>query len=175
MGLLESVLGAAMGSMGQGGQQQGGGMGPLVQVLGSLLAGGGGAQQGGGGLGGMIGSVLGGAMGGGQSAGGGLGGLGALLGQLSQGGLGDAVNSWVGTGQNAPVSADQITNALGADRLGQLAQQSGIPMGDLAGQLSQYLPQIIDKLSPQGQLPSADHPDLGGLIGNVLGSVLSRR
>ena len=159
MGLLDSVLGAAMG----GGQ--GGGAGALVQVLGSLLGG----AQGGGGAGGALGGALGGAMGG-------LGGLGGLLSQLQQGGLGDAAASWVSTGQNIPVSADQLTAALGGDRIGQLAQQVGMPAGDLAGQLAQYLPQVVDKLTPNGQLPTGGGgADLGGMLSGVLGSLMSGR
>lgn len=148
MGLLDSVLGSALGAM-TGQQGGGGGAGALIQVLGGLLA-----NQGGGG------------------GGGGLGGLGGLIGQLQQGGLADAVGSWISTGQNMPVSADQITAALGQGRLSEMAQQAGVPVGDLAGQLSQYLPQIIDKLSPNGQLPADNHPDLGGMLTSVLGGLL---
>lgn len=150
MGLLDSVLGSAMGAV--TGQQGAGGAGALIQVLGSLMGG----QQGG-------------------QAGGGLGGLGGLIGQLTQGGLGDAVQSWVGTGQNLPVSADQIAAALGHGRLNEMAQQAGMPAGDLASQLSQYLPQVIDKLTPNGQLPADNPPDLGGLLTGVLGSLMSGR
>jgi uncharacterized protein YidB (DUF937 family) len=154
MGLLDSVLGSAMGALQGGGQ--GGGNALLMQVIGSLLSG----QQGGG-------------------AGGGLGGLGALLQQLQQGGLGEAAQSWVSTGQNLPVSADQLQAALGGDRIGALAQQVGLDPGDLAGQLAQYLPQVVDRLTPDGRLPSGDGEsgggaDLGGLLGNVLGGLLKR-
>ena len=147
MGLLDSVLGSAMGAMGGG---QGGGAGALIQVLGSLMGG----------------------QGGGAGALGSLGGLGGLLGQLQQGGLGDAVASWVSTGQNMPVSADQITAALGHGKLNEMAQQAGVPAGDLASQLSQYLPQVIDKLSPNGSMPADNHPDLGGMLTSVLGGLL---
>jgi uncharacterized protein YidB (DUF937 family) len=150
MGLLDSVLGSAMGALQGGGQ--GGGSAVLMQVIGSLLSG----QQGGG-------------------AGGGLGGLGALLQQLQQGGLGEAAQSWVSTGQNLPVSADQLQAALGGDRIGALAQQVGLDPGDLAGQLAQYLPQVVDRLTPDGQLPAGSGgADLGGLLGNVLGGLLKR-
>ena len=154
MGLLDSVLGSAMGALQGGGQGGGGGQAMLMQVIMSLLQG----QDGGGGGG----------------AAGGLGGLGGLLQQLQQGGLGDAAQSWVGTGQNLPVSADQLQAALGADRIDALAQQVGMPAGDLSSQLAQVLPQVVDHLTPGGQLPQGDAggPDLGGLLGNVLGGLL---
>ena len=154
MGLLDSVLGSAMGALQGGGQ--GGGNAMLMQVIGALLQG-----QGGGAAGGA------GAMGG-------LGGLGGLLQQLQQGGLGEAAQSWVSTGQNLPVSADQLQSALGADRIDALAQQVGMPAGDLSSQLAQFLPQVVDQLTPDGQLPTGGGADLGGLLGNVLGGLMRR-
>lgn len=154
MGLLDSVLGSAMGALQGGGQ--GGGNAMLMQVIGALLQG-----QGGGAAGGA-GAV------------GGLGGLGGLLQQLQQGGLGEAAQSWVSTGQNLPVSAGQLQSALGADRIDALAQQVGMPAGDLSSQLAQYLPQVVDQLTPNGQLPAGGGADLGGLLGNVLGGLMRR-
>ena len=148
MGLLDSVLGSAMGAL-QGGGQGGAGGDMLMQVIGSLLQGQGGA-------------------------GGAAGGLGALLQQLQQGGLGDAAQSWVSTGPNLPVSADQLQSALGADRIDALAQQVGVPAGDLSSQLAQFLPQVVDQMTPGGQLPTGGGADLGGLLGNVLGGLLRR-
>jgi uncharacterized protein YidB (DUF937 family) len=148
MGLLDSVLGSAMGAL-QGGGQGGAGGDMLMQVIGSLLQGQGGA-------------------------GGAAGGLGALLQQLQQGGLGDAAQSWVSTGPNLPVSADQLQSALGADRIDALAQQVGLPAGDLSSQLAQFLPQVVDQLTPGGQLPTGGGADLGGLLGNVLGGLMRR-
>ncbi len=155
MGLLDSVLGSAMGAL-QGGGQGGGGNAVLMQVIGALLQG----QGGGGGGGGAMGE---------------LGGLGGLLSQLQQGGLGEAAQSWVSTGQNLPVSPDQLQAALGADRIDALAQQVGMPAGDLSSQLAQYLPQVVDQLTPGGQLPEGGGgADLGGLLGNVLGGLMRR-
>ncbi len=110
------------------------------------------------------------------------GGLGGLLQQLQQAGLGEAAQSWVSTGQNLPVSSDQLQAALGADRIDALAQQVGMPAGDLSSQLAQYLPQVVDQLTPGGQWPAGDGAgdvagggaDLGGLLGNVLGGLLRR-
>jgi uncharacterized protein YidB (DUF937 family) len=152
MSLLDAVLGAVGGS-------QGGVQGQLLNaVVGMLTQGGGGAAgAGGGAMGGM----------------GGMGGLGGLLGKLTQSGLGDQVNSWVGTGQNMPVSADQITNAMGSDTIGQLAQQLGLGHGDVAGHLSQMLPHLVDKMTPGGQMPQAGAGGLGDLAG-MLGGLLKR-
>jgi uncharacterized protein YidB (DUF937 family) len=146
MGLLDAVLGAVGGS-------QGGVQGQLLNaVVGMLTQGGGGAAGG--------------------AAGGGMGGLAGMLGQLTQAGLGDQVKSWVGTGQNMPVSADQLSQAMGGDTMGKLAQQMGLGQGEVAGHLSQLLPQLIDKLTPDGQVPQAGAAgglgDLAGMLGGLL-------
>ena len=90
-----------------------------------------------------------------SDAGGMLGGLGGLLNKLQQGGLGDVVNSWVGSGQNQPVSPGQLGSALGPDIIKTLAQRSGLSEEELIKQLSQVLPGLVDKLTPQGRLPTA--------------------
>jgi uncharacterized protein YidB (DUF937 family) len=100
------------------------------------------------------------------------GGLGGLLQHLQQGGLGEAVSSWVSTGANAPVSGEQLQSALaGHPALAGLAQQAGLSQGDLMGQLAQFLPQVINQLTPDGQAPvvGAEAPDLGSLLGGLLG------
>ena len=79
------------------------------------------------------------------------------------------IASWVGTGQNLPVSASQLQDVLGSDVLSQFAQQLGLPPGEAAGQLSQILPQVVDKLTPNGQLSDIGNSGLGDL-----GSVLER-
>jgi uncharacterized protein YidB (DUF937 family) len=97
------------------------------------------------------------------------GGLPGLLSKLQQGGLADQAASWVSTGPNQSVSADQIGGALGGDLLGSLARQAGMGQGDLAGSLAQMLPQLIDRMTPDGQVPAAGAmPDLGGLLGSLL-------
>lgn len=139
-------------------------MGLLDSVIGAIGSGGG---AGGGGQGELLNAVIG-MLGNANGPGGGLAGL---VQQFQQGGLGDVVGSWVSTGQNLPVSADQLTQVLGNDTIGQLAQQLGLSNGDVAGQLSQLLPQVVDKLTPNGQLPAG-----GGLgdIGSLLGGLLNR-
>jgi len=81
-----------------------------------------------------------------------LGGVGGLLQQLQQSGLGPQVASWLGNGQNLPVSADQLKSALGDQHLRQLATQLGLPVDQLLGELSQHLPGAIDHMSPNGTL-----------------------
>jgi uncharacterized protein YidB (DUF937 family) len=83
-----------------------------------------------------------------------LGGLGGLLDKLQKGGLGDVANSWVGSGQNKPVSPGQLGPALGPDIIKTLAQRSGISEEEITRQLSQILPGVVDKLTPQGRLPT---------------------
>jgi uncharacterized protein YidB (DUF937 family) len=148
MGLLDTVIGA----MGQG---QGGGSGQ-ADLLNAVI--------------GMLG------QGGGQGGGaGGLGGLMDLVGKFQQGGLGNVMNSWIGTGQNLPISADQLGSVLGQDTVASMAGRLGMDHGDLLGQLSHMLPQVVDKLTPNGQLPQGGAmPDLGNLAG-MLGGLLNRR
>jgi uncharacterized protein YidB (DUF937 family) len=90
-----------------------------------------------------------------EGAGGVLGGLGGLLNKLEQGGLGKATSSWVGSGQNQPVSPGQLGSALGSNIIKTLSQKSGLSEDELTKQLSQVLPGLIDKLTPNGRLPTA--------------------
>jgi len=83
-----------------------------------------------------------------------LGGLGGLVNKLKQGGLGDVVNSWVGSGQNQPVSPSQLGSALGPNIIKTLSQMTGISEDELTKQLSQGIPVIINTLTPNGRLPT---------------------
>lgn len=87
-------------------------------------------------------------------AGGLLAGLGGLLNQFQQSGHGSLVQSWIGGGQNALATPVQISQALGPDALRELARRAGIPEDQVAAQLSHELPQLVDKLTPQGRLPT---------------------
>ena len=89
-----------------------------------------------------------------EDTGGLLGGLGGLLNKLQQGGLGNTTNSWVGSGQNQPVSPGQLGSALGPNIIKTLAQQTGLSEDELTKQLSQVLPGVVDKLTPNGRLPT---------------------
>ena len=98
----------------------------------------------------------------------GQGGLAGLVNAFSQKGLGDVVQSWVGTGANAPVSANQLQDVLGEGTLQNLAQQAGVSHGEIGGLLSQLLPQVVDHLTPGGQLPQ------GGDVTADAGSILAK-
>lgn len=135
-------------------------MGLLDSVVGALAQGGAG---GGGGQAELLRAVVG--LLGNDAPGGGLG---ALVSRFQQGGLGDVVASWIGTGQNLPISPDQLHQALGSDTIAGIAQQLGLSHGDAAGQLAQMLPQVIDRLTPQGQLPAGGLGDVGSLLGSLL-------
>ncbi len=82
------------------------------------------------------------------------GGLSGLLQTLQQGGLAEAAKSWVSTGQNLPVSAEQIQSALGNDTVKNLAAQLGLNTEQMSGHLAELLPQVVDKLTPNGSVPS---------------------
>lgn len=160
MGLLDSLIGAAT-QGGSGGQGHGsasantGGIDPQMLM-------------------GLVSALL-------NSSGG----VSGLLAKLQAGGLGEAAQSWVGTGTNQPVSADQLGSALGPDLMGMVARQLGGNNEQASGALADLLPGLIDKLTPQGQV-SADNGtgDLGALLGGggnagdlmgMLGGLLQRR
>ena len=156
-GLLAALLPIAL-SMLRGqpagaaaGSSSGGGLG---DVLGSVLGGGGGS------LGNVLGSVLGGGSGAapaGAAGGlGGLGGLGDLLEKFQRAGLGDQAASWVGTGDNAPISSDAIGQVFGNDAVAHIARQAGVSEQDASAGLAQLLPQLVDHLTPNGQMPAPD-------------------
>jgi uncharacterized protein YidB (DUF937 family) len=128
----------------------------LNSVMGALNAGGGG--QGGGGMAQLLPVVMQLVQ---QN-----GGLEGLMQKFQQGGLGEVVQSWVSTGANLPVSADQLGQALGPE----LLQKAG-GSADMLGPLAQLLPQLVDGLTPNGQLPAggAGGADLSAMLGGLLG------
>jgi uncharacterized protein YidB (DUF937 family) len=82
------------------------------------------------------------------------GGIEGILGKFQQAGYAEQAQSWVSTGENQPISADALQQVLGQGQLGQIAQQLGIGQGEAAGGLAAMLPQIIDQMTPQGQVPA---------------------
>ncbi len=84
-----------------------------------------------------------------------VGGLSGLVQAFQKNGLGDIVNSWVGTGKNLPISPEQIQQGLGGDLLKQLASQAGLSPEAAGGQLASLLPGLIDKLTPDGNMPDS--------------------
>ena len=139
------LLDSVIGALGARNQPQGGGSADLLKVIVGMLG----------------------------SQGGGLGGLAGLVQKFEQAGLGHVANSWVGTGANHPVSPDQLGGVLGGDAVAGLARQLGLNPQDALGQLSQMLPQVVDKLTPNGQLPegglgAGGLGDLGGLLESLM-------
>lgn len=116
----------------------------------------GGALGGGGGLADVLKGGLGGLLAGGAAGSVLSGGLGDLLNQLQQGGHGETANTWVGKGENKAIAPGDLANALGADQIQSLSAQSGLSRDELLSGLSQYLPQVIDHLTPDGRLPTED-------------------
>ena len=174
MGLLDNVLGSGVpgGRMakplgiallallasrtGQGG---GGGLGGL---LGSGGGGGLGGLLSGSGLGGLLGGLLGGNSDrpgmsdeelGNHMPGAISGGLGGLLQQFQQNGFGHIADSWIGRGPNQQIAPDQLHQALGSETVDELSEQTGMPRQDVLSQLSQALPDMVDRLTPDGRIP----------------------
>lgn len=115
-------------------------------------AGGGlGGLLGGGGLGGLGGLLAGGAAGSVLS-----GGLKDLLDQFQQSGHGDVAKSWVDTGANKSISPDDLAHALGEDRINAVAAQTGMSRDELLAGLSEHLPEVVNKLTPQGRVPTEE-------------------
>ncbi len=150
MGLLDN-LGALAGQLGNG-QQGSTGNDPKAALVEAVL-----------------GMLVHGNEPGGLGGSGGIGGLGGLLQRFQNAGLGDAVASWVGTGANLPVSANDVKTALSAGLLRTLAEHAGIDEDQVASHLSGILPQLVDKLTPNGQVPPAGVP-LGG-VADLMGSL----
>ena len=169
MGLLDSALDHVLGESGRtpGGaaQQDGRGTSPLLMALLGLLAS---QVLGQGSKGSMLGGVLGGAgrhgdllpASSGASSGGLLaGGLGGLVEALTRSGHGDTAASWVGHGPNRPIAPADLGDALGADTVDQLAQQSGMERQSMLDELSRVLPDLVDRLTPNGGLPDQGELD----------------
>ena len=130
MGLLDGLLGNLMGG------NSGSGSNPLLQIAMQMLANKGGGGTGGGALDSM-------------------GGLSGIVSAFQKGGLGHIADSWVGSGENLPVSGDQLTQVLGSDKIGQIASQLGMSQGDAAGGLAKILPDLINHVTPNGQMPGS--------------------
>ena len=139
----------------------------LLPVVLSMLASRGGSRQGGGGLGDILGQVLGGAgqspesmgddsMPGSRAGMGGMGGLGGLLEQMQQAGLGQQARSWVGTGENMPISPDALSQIFGEGGIGAIARQAGLTPKETSDGLSQLLPEVVNHVTPTGEVPDFD-------------------
>ncbi|RST50728.1 YidB family protein [Variovorax sp. MHTC-1] len=154
MGLLDSVLGQVLG--GTQPQAQEGSLGSL----GSL-----------GGMGGGLGDLggLAGALGGLLANNGDQGGLGGLVSKFEQAGMGDVIGSWVGKGENAPISGGQLQDVLGSDVISGIAQKLGINAATLLPMLAALLPTLIDQLTPKGQVPAEGIGNRDDLLASLSG------
>ena len=108
----------------------------------------------GGGLGDILKNGLGGLLAGGAAGSVLSGGLNDLLKQFQQSGQGDVAKSWVATGPNKAVSSDDLAKALGGDQINTLMAHTGLSRQDLLAGLSQYLPEAVNQLTPDGRLPT---------------------
>jgi uncharacterized protein YidB (DUF937 family) len=143
---LDDLLGGLLGGGGAGGL---GGLGGLARGMGANMGGGGGlggagAMGGLGGLGGLLAGL------------GGAGALGPMLDAFRQHGQSDAVDSWVSTGANRPVGAGDVEQVFGRDAIESIARQLGIAPDEAAQGVAQVLPDVVDHLTPGGQVPSAE-------------------
>ncbi len=127
----------------------------LGSLLGGLLGGGQGGSGGGGGGGNILAQLLQSFLGGQGSGGGGGNPLSGLLEGLNKAGLTEQTQSWVGQGDNKAVTGAQVKEALPSDALRQVAEQNGITDEQAADQIASQLPQAVDKLTPQGQMPAS--------------------
>ena len=135
-------LGDLLGSLAGGGGSGGG----LDSIIGGLTGGGSGGSQAGG-MGGLLGSLLpalGGMLGGG--------GLQQVLSGFQANGLSAQTDSWIGTGENQPISGDDVRKAVGSDELAKIAAQLGVSEDEAADAVAQVLPTVVDKVSPDGKL-----------------------
>jgi uncharacterized protein YidB (DUF937 family) len=90
------------------------------------------------------------------------GGLGGMLDKFKGAGLGDKADSWVGTGPNEPLKTDEVERALGPEELQQISQQTGMSVDEVREKLAAGLPEVVNHLTPEGQVPDDDA--LGGML-----------
>lgn len=182
--ILRSGLGGQAGTQNprsDGGPPGQGGLGGLLGGAGGGMAGGLGGLLGGGMATGALGGLLRGGGGGGgmrtamlalvyflMNRSGGSGGLGALVERLRGSGLGPQVDSWVSNGPNQNVAPEELNRALGDAPLDEWGRETGLGRDGLLGALSQFLPDLVNRATPNGHLPSNDdelpRDELGGLL-----------
>ncbi len=99
---------------------------------------------------------------------GGSGGLAGLVQQFQQAGLGEQMQSWIGSGQNMPISMDQLSQVFGAERMQQMAASAGMDQQQFGGQLAELLPKIVDQVTPVGEVPSGGVDNALGLLSKLM-------
>jgi uncharacterized protein YidB (DUF937 family) len=147
MGLLDGLIGNVLGSMLGGNQGQRQGQDPLGSILGRL--GSGNQTQSGNLLLQLALSML-------QQNGG----LEGILGKFREGGLSQQADSWVGTGQNMNISADQLQQVFGSSTIGDLASRLGMSEQQAGSEMAQLLPEVINSLTPEGRVPENSNEDI---------------
>jgi uncharacterized protein YidB (DUF937 family) len=98
------------------------------------------------------------------------GGLEGVLGKFRQGGLAQQADSWVGTGQNMEVSGDQLQQVFGPSSISDLASKLGMPAGQAGSVMAQVLPELINQLTPQGQVPANSNQDISDELSKLANS-----
>jgi uncharacterized protein YidB (DUF937 family) len=146
MGLLDGIL-----SQLKGGQGEDGGLGSLISMAAKNP---------------QIVAAVAGLLSTRDTSVGGNGGLGGLVDAFQKKGMGDMVSSWISTGPNPPITADQLTQVLGGDTMAQFAHKSGMPVAEAGSLLAGLLPTVIDKLTPDGNMP--DTSSLEGTLSSLL-------
>jgi uncharacterized protein YidB (DUF937 family) len=97
------------------------------------------------------------------------GGLHGLVARFQEAGLGNTISSWIGSGENVPITPEQIQQTLGDGQLQQISEESGLPQDETANRLSELLPTLVDRLTPAGHVPQGGLGDMATLLGHFLG------
>lgn len=97
------------------------------------------------------------------------GGLQGLMERFQEAGLGNVISSWIGSGENVPVTAEQMEQVLGEGHLQQISEETGLPEHDVADRLSDMLPDLIDKLTPAGHVPQGGLGNMSALLDHFMG------
>jgi uncharacterized protein YidB (DUF937 family) len=158
MGLLDGLIGNVLGSMLGGNQGQRQGQDPLGSILGRL--GSGNQTQSGNLLLQLALSML-------QQNGG----LEGILGKFREGGLSQQADSWVGTGQNMNISADQLQQIFGSSTVSDLASRLGMSEQQAGSEMAQLLPEVINRLTPEGQVPENSNEEIAQGLSTLANSL----
>lgn len=97
------------------------------------------------------------------------GGLSGLIDRFQHAGLGNVISSWIGTGENMPITGPQVRQALGDEQIQQLSDETGLPQEETADQLSGMLPDLVDRLTPAGNIPQGGLGNMSALLDHFMG------
>lgn len=96
------------------------------------------------------------------------GGLSGLLDKFKKGGLGDVALSWVGKGENLPITAEQVSSILGNSTIANLAEKFGVSPETMSAQLAEHLPAIVDKVTPSGEVNAGANVNLTSILSSLM-------